>query len=93
MSDPTRSDLTTIEFSILLFVSIKPRTQISIAGLLPILMHLASLDLVTSTEMLPGMPEENIWTVTWAGLQLIKEWQQDAHNRHRQFGPSSVLPQ
>lgn len=87
------SDLTTIEFSVLLFLSQKPRLQLSITGLLPFLNRLQSLSLVTSNEMIPGMPEENVWTVTWKGLQLIKDYQSDAHNRHRQIGPSSVLPQ
>lgn len=80
------------DFQILLFISLKPREQVSVLGLLEILNRLMGEGLVTVNEMYPGMPDQNIWSVTWKGIQFIKDWKQDAGNRHRLYGLSTPLP-
>lgn len=80
------------DFSVLLFISQKPREQVSVLGLLDILNRLMSEGLVTVNEMYPGMPEQNIWSVTWKGMNLIKDWKKDGSNRHRLYGLSKALP-
>lgn len=80
------------DFQVLLFISLKPREQVSVLGLLDILNRLQSEGLVTVNEMYPGMPDQNIWSVTWKGINFINEWKKDADNRHRLYGLSSPLP-
>lgn len=80
------------DFQILLFINIRPREQASVSGLLPILQNLQNMGLVTTVDV-PTMPDETLWTTTLAGVTLIKDWQKDGYNRHRQFGLSSTLPE
>jgi DNA-binding PadR family transcriptional regulator len=86
------SELALFDFEVLLFVSIRPREQVSISNWIPILERLKEAGLVSVYEPYPDLPDQNIWMVTQDGLTLIREWQQNDRNRHRQYGPSSVLP-
>jgi len=86
------NELRLFDFEVLLFVSIRPREQIQISNWLNILNQLKELGLVTCNVLYPNAPDTNVWMVTAEGIALIRKWQEDDRNRHRQYGPSSVLP-
>lgn len=87
-----RLTLTTFELEVLMMIVNRPREQIAVMDVVPVLQKLLRHKLVSVNIIYPDMPDESIWIATNKGIEFIRTWQSDADNRHRQYGLSQVLP-
>lgn len=84
--------LNTIELEVLMHIVVRPREQVAVADVLPVLQKLLRYKLVSVNSIYPDMPDQNIWIATNKGIEFVRTWQSDGDNRHRQYGLSQVLP-
>jgi len=86
------SELALFDFQVLMYIVNAPREQVQVQHLLPVVNRLRDEGLVSSKELYPDSPDLTIWMATAAGIELVRKWQEDGNNRHRQYGLDSVLP-
>lgn len=87
-----RLTLTTIELEVLMHIVVRPREQVAVTDVLPVLRKLLRHKLVSVNTIYPDLPDQDIWIATNKGIEFVRTWQSDGHNRHRQYGLSQVLP-
>ena len=84
--------LSTFELEVLMHIVVRPREQVAVYDVLPILQKLLRYKLVSLNTIYPDLPDQNIWIATNKGIEFIRTWQSDDSNRHRQYGLSQILP-
>lgn len=99
MSNDSRRDgvertvtLTSFELEVLMHIVVRPREQVAVADVLPVLQKLLRYKLVSVNTIYPDMPDQNIWIATNKGIEFVRTWQSDGDNRHRAYGLSQILP-